>query len=201
MATILWLPALIFAQVIVIVYPGVLVFWLIIHNNIDRFRGRGTRAYRAAVIVWTATAGPLLFFRRSLFSIRWPLPSPFAGLFIAIGGCAFVLALVCLRQALKQIPVRTMVGIPEINPHQNKHAVLNSGVYSKTRNPIYLGHWLLVFAAAALTQFAANWILFVIDCAFLPLLIRAEERELLARYGSEFADYMHRVPRFFPRLR
>jgi protein-S-isoprenylcysteine O-methyltransferase Ste14 len=32
-------------------------------------------------------------------------------------------------------------------------------------------------------------------------MIRAEERELLGRYGREFADYMRRVPRFFPNLR
>ena len=48
--------------------------------------------------------------------------------------------------------------------------------------------------------FVANWIGFALDCIFLPFLIRAEERELLARYGSEFAAYMTRVPRFFPQL-
>jgi protein-S-isoprenylcysteine O-methyltransferase Ste14 len=28
-------------------------------------------------------------------------------------------------------------------------------------------------------------------------MVRAEERELLARYGEEYAAYMRRVPRFF----
>ena len=94
-----------------------------------------------------------------------------------------------------------MVGFPELKPKQNPQPILNSGIYSQTRNPLYLAHWLLVLSAAAVTNFAANWALFVLDCLVLPLLIRTEERELLARYGSDYAGYMQRVPRFFPRLR
>jgi protein-S-isoprenylcysteine O-methyltransferase Ste14 len=61
-----------------------------------------------------------------------------------------------------------------------------------------LAHWLFIFAMAALTGYAANWILFVLDCLIIPLMILAEERELKRRYGSEFAKYMREVPRFFP---
>jgi len=53
---------------------------------------------------------------------------------------------------------------------------------------------------AALTGYAANWILFAVDCFIIPLMILAEERELKDRYGAEFADYMRSVPRFFPRF-
>jgi len=63
------------------------------------------------------------------------------------------------------------------------------------------GYWLLVLSAALLTNYAASWIMFGANCLFLPLLIRAEERELLVRYGTEYAAYMRRVPRFFPQLR
>ena len=52
-----------------------------------------------------------------------------------------------------------------------------------------------------LTNYAANWIMFAVNCALLPFLVRAEERELLTRYGSQFGDYMRAVPRFFPRFR
>ena len=94
--------------------------------------------------------------------------------------------------------MRTMVGFPEIEPQKNKQPILNSGIYSKTRNPLYFGHWLLVFSAAALSNFAANWVLFGLDCVILPLVIRFEERELLTRYGANYAAYMRRVPRFYP---
>ncbi len=52
-------------------------------------------------------------------------------------------------------------------------------------------------AAAAWSGYAASWILLVADSIVLPVMVRVEERELLDRYGKEFADYMRRVPRFF----
>jgi protein-S-isoprenylcysteine O-methyltransferase Ste14 len=94
-----------------------------------------------------------------------------------------------------------MVGLPELKPQQNRQPLLNIGIYSKTRNPIYFAHWLVVFSTAALSNFAANWIMFALEVVALPLLIRSEERELRARYGAEFMEYMRRVPRFFPHIR
>jgi protein-S-isoprenylcysteine O-methyltransferase Ste14 len=202
MATILWLLRAAFAQWIVIFYPGVLVFWLIVHTNIERLRTVGPRVYLAvAAAAWIATAGPLLFFRRQVFSIRLLMPGAADAGIAILGALALVASGVLFSQAMKQIPLRTMIGLPEIEPHKRKQPVLNAGIYSITRNPIYLAHWLLVFSSAALTNFAANWIMFVADCVMLPLVIRAEERELVARYGAAYQSYMRQVPRFFPQLR
>jgi protein-S-isoprenylcysteine O-methyltransferase Ste14 len=112
-----------------------------------------------------------------------------------------MLAVVLLLVARRQISWRILVGLPEIEPHKNKQRVLRAGIYARTRNPIYLSHWLLVLSAAALSGYAANWVNFALDCLILPLMIRSEERELLARHGQDFVDYMRRVPRFFPQLR
>jgi protein-S-isoprenylcysteine O-methyltransferase Ste14 len=129
------------------------------------------------------------------------MPQPLARILILIGGATFALAVFILLQARRQISFRIMVGLPELEPQKNKQIVLHEGIYSRTRNPIYLAHWLLVFSAAVFTNYAANWIGFAIDCLILPSMIRSEERELLARHGQTFTDYMRRVPRFFPQLR
>jgi protein-S-isoprenylcysteine O-methyltransferase Ste14 len=200
MATILWLLISLFAQAVVIFYPGVFVFWQIMHNNIERLRPFGIRAYWVAAFAWLVTSVPLLVLRHRIFSVRWLAPEPFDGLIVALGIVTLILACTILFQASRQISLRIMVGLPEVEPQKNKQRVLNAGIYSKTRNPIYLGHWLLVFSAAALSGFAANWAGFALDCLAVPLLIRAEERELITRYGSSFQDYMRRVPRFFPRF-
>jgi len=197
----LWLLRVVFPQWIVIFYPGVFVFWLLMHTNIERLRRAGKKAYWVAALAWLITSGPSLFFHQEIFSVRWPTPAGFSAIFATFGIVALIFAVVYLSRAGKQISLRTMVGLPEIEPHKNNQAVLTAGVYSKTRNPIYFAHWLLVFAAAALADFAANWILFVLDCLILPLLIHVEERELLSRYGSDYKAYMRRVPRFFPQLR
>ena len=202
MPTTLWFLTTFFAQGIVIFYPGVFAFWFIVHPNIDRLRPWGPRAYLAvAAFAWATTAGPLLLLRSRIFAVSWSLPQPFSGIVAGIGIVTLVLALAIFSQASKQISFRTLIGITEIEPHKSRQPVLDSGIYSKTRNPIYLAHWLLILSAAAVSGYAANWIMFAVDCLVVPLLIFAEERELLARYGRDFSDYMRRVPRFFPQLR
>jgi protein-S-isoprenylcysteine O-methyltransferase Ste14 len=201
MATILWSLLDLFAQVVVIFYPGVFVFWMIVHNGIERLRPFGIRAYWVAAIAWGITTVPLLVFRRDLFSVRWSFAPPWSGFLPALGFAAFTFSVIVLSLASRQISMRVLIGLPEVEPHKNKQSVLRGGIYARTRNPIYLGHWLLIFSAAALSNFAANWIGFALDCLLLPLLIRAEERELLSRYGAGFAEYMRRVPRFFPRVK
>jgi protein-S-isoprenylcysteine O-methyltransferase Ste14 len=52
----------------------------------------------------------------------------------------------------------------------------------------------LLAARPALWCLAAAWALAV------ALMIRAEERELLARFGSAYAAYRRRVPAVFPRV-
>jgi len=198
MATTFGLLVTLFAQALVLFYPGVFVFWFLMHNNINRLRPLGIRAYWVAAFAWLVTAGPLLLVRSRLFSVRWSFPQPYAAISLALGAAAFIAGAVVMYKASRQISFRTMVGLPEVEPQKNEQRVLNSGIYSKTRNPLYLGHWLLVFSSAALSNYAANWVGLAADCAALPLLIRAEERELLARYGSPFAEYMKQVPRLVP---
>ena len=162
------------AQLIVIFYPGVLVFWLIFHNNIERLRKFGTRGYWVAAFAWTITAGPLLIFRHEVFSVRWAPPETATPILFGIGVIAFFVAIGVLYQASHHISLRTMVGLPEMNPQQNRQALLEAGIYSKTRNPIYFAHWLVVFSSAAVSNFAANWIMFALEAVALPLLIRSK---------------------------
>jgi protein-S-isoprenylcysteine O-methyltransferase Ste14 len=182
------------AQVLVLLYPGVLAFWLIIHCNIERWRRMGSRAYSYATLVWPVTGAIILFFRASLFSLRWPPPA----WLIALGVAALVAAAWLGALASRVISKKTLVGVPELKPQTNKQPLMRSGIYARTRNPIYLAHSLLIFAAAALTGFAANWGLLILDALLLPIMIRAEERELLKRYGAEYRAYMQATPRFFP---
>jgi protein-S-isoprenylcysteine O-methyltransferase Ste14 len=194
MTTILWFLIDFFAQGIAIVYPGVFVFWFVMHTKIDRWRKLGRKSYWIAGIGWPVTAIPLLYFRTEIFSLRWTDSLVIQGL----GVLALIVSLAVAGMASRVIPQRTLIGLAELEPHKGKQPLLTAGIYSRTRNPIYFFHWLLVFSAAALSGYAANWIFFGLDCFILPLMIRAEELELLARYGSEFRLYMKRVPRFFP---
>ncbi len=86
--------------------------------------------------------------------------------------------------------------------HLRKYDELcTSGPYARTRNPLYLGSALL---AAGFIVAGRSWwagaIVGTYFALFYYAVIRNEESDLHARYGSAFEDYAARVPLFFPRL-
>lgn len=84
-----------------------------------------------------------------------------------------------------------------------KHqALCLAGPYRWTRNPLYLGSFLL---GTGFSVAAANlWLLLLFGILFPAIYIpvmRKEETELTKVYGSEYQEYRKRVPAFFPSLR
>ena len=77
-------------------------------------------------------------------------------------------------------------------------ALATHGIYRHTRNPMYVGMWLILAGwflwlgnAAALLPLAAA------PLALNFLQIHAEERILRARFGSEYDAWTARTPRWF----
>jgi protein-S-isoprenylcysteine O-methyltransferase Ste14 len=84
-----------------------------------------------------------------------------------------------------------------------KDSVLTtSGPYAWTRNPLYLGSFLLGIGFAIMS---GSWIAAVLivlpSCFIYPHVIRREEAHLARLFPDAFNDYRARVPRFVPRLR
>lgn len=83
------------------------------------------------------------------------------------------------------------------NPYRPTNAIVSSGIYGISRNPIYVAFMIVVVATAV----AANnaWLFAAAAAAFLVLrfaVVRVEERYLLSKFGSEYDDYRHRVRRW-----
>ncbi len=76
------------------------------------------------------------------------------------------------------------------------------GIYSLTRNPLYIGNILIFFG---LTIVFGNPLVSFLMVLFLiaqyQLIVYTEEQFLLAKYGAEYTAYMQAVPRFIPRLK
>ena len=76
------------------------------------------------------------------------------------------------------------------------------GPYAYTRNPLYLGSF--VMALGISIAGGEYWLLVpfaLFYAAFYYPSMKAEEVELLAGHGQDFAAYASRVPFFIPRLR
>lgn len=105
-----------------------------------------------------------------------------AGVLIALLGVAF------FRRA------RTTVN--PLSPGTSS-ALVCSGIYRRSRNPMYLGMLLVLFAEAALLANALVWVLPVVFVFLMTRLqILPEERALAALFGAEFSTYKTKVRRW-----
>jgi protein-S-isoprenylcysteine O-methyltransferase Ste14 len=129
------------------------------------------------------------------FVLRYSLVGPAVlPLYVRVPLCVAALA---ASLALALPAVKSIFGDPDRMP-----GVENTGVFARVRHPMYLGSWLLPVGMAILTGSLASAGVCVVILVFYLFLSRHEEKLLLKKHGSEYRDYMARVPMFFPfRLR
>jgi protein-S-isoprenylcysteine O-methyltransferase Ste14 len=84
-----------------------------------------------------------------------------------------------------------------VRPDRPASALVTSGPYAKTRNPLYLG--LTLLQAAAGLWFGSLWVLLLIPVTVVLLTrfaILPEERYLEATFGEAYRQYRSRVRRW-----
>jgi len=80
-------------------------------------------------------------------------------------------------------------------------SLARGGPYAFTRNPLYLGSFLMALGILLAGQ--GYWLLIPFGLFFAVFyypVMRREEQELLQGYGEQFLDYTRKVPLFFPSL-
>ena len=83
------------------------------------------------------------------------------------------------------------------NPYKPTSAIVTSGIYGLTRNPIYVGFHFVVLAVAVGANNA--WLFLAAVVLFILLwfgVVRAEERYLSGKFGAEYDDYRRKVRRW-----
>lgn len=87
--------------------------------------------------------------------------------------------------------------------HIEKGKVLTQGgPYAFTRNPLYLGSFVMALGIIFAGQ--GYWLLPIFGAFFIIFycpVMKAEEQELLGGYGEKFVEYSKAVPLFFPAFR
>jgi protein-S-isoprenylcysteine O-methyltransferase Ste14 len=84
-----------------------------------------------------------------------------------------------------------------VNPYRPPSKLVTGGIFAVTRNPMYVGFYLLAFALALL--FAAGWLVLTTIIAALVIhygVVLREERYLESRFGEEYLRYKEKVPRY-----
>jgi len=84
--------------------------------------------------------------------------------------------------------------------HIDKGRVLaREGPYALTRNPLYLGSFLMALGILLAGQ--GYWLMIPFSLFYVALyypVMKAEEEELLQGHGEVFIEYSRQVPLFFP---
>lgn len=131
-------------------------------------------------------------------AVRWPVPAGMvlpqawrlAGAVLA-GGVGLALDLVGVAAF-----VRARTTVNPMRP-QNTRALVQTGLYARSRNPMYLGQALMLAGWACWLGHPAGVLALAALVAWLNRLqIAPEERWLRERFGAEFERYCERVPRW-----
>ena len=77
--------------------------------------------------------------------------------------------------------------------------LVTGGIYAHTRNPMYLGNILIASGFALVSSSLLAYLTIIPFFLYVYQAITcAEEDFLVKEFGTEYADYCARVPRFFP---
>jgi len=141
------------------------------------------------IYVIAATTASLLqaFFPFEMPLVRGLIELQYLGLFLTIAGLALdISAMVTMTKQQTNIL-----------PNRSAEQLVVTGPFRFTRNPIYVGNTALLIGLGL--WFSNSWlILTTIPVVFAVdrLAIRREEAHLSSRFGSTFAAYSAKVPRW-----
>lgn len=117
-----------------------------------------------------------------------PLTQLVGLLLILIGSALFIYCSVIFKIQGKGTPI----------PIEAPTQLVTTGIYAYTRNPIYLGYWLIV-----LGEFL--WLGHLLLIAYLLIFMVVnhiyviyEEKTLQKRFNGEYLAYVQKVPRYVP---
>jgi len=142
------------------------------------------------LLVWLVMAGAMLGVAYLAPGLSFTLAgsSAFALALAGLGGAVAVAGVIAFRAK------RTTVN--PLTPGASS-TVVSNGVYRLSRNPMYLGFLLALAGWAVYLSNAGAALLLPAFVAYMTRYqIKPEERALLAKFGSEFADYRSRVRRW-----
>ena len=186
------------ALILLLVFPPVLLYWLLLHPFVEFWRRIGPR------LSYLTVGGIVLLGVGGLFAVRKPLLAAEFGLSYPLLslGVLFLIMATKLRFALVgHIDNKTLVGLPELDPEGHSTALLCRGPYARVRHPRYLQLMLALFGYALIVNYAVIYLVCALWLAGVYTIATLEESERRRRFGAAYATYCRKVPRFIPHFK
>ncbi len=175
--------------------PPAVLLWFAIHPF--------TRFWRGLGLAWTYSilSVPTLLVMAWVIVDRRRLMAVDYGTSYWTIALAVIAAVVGGAIAIKRkrfLTFAILAGAPQLSEKRYPGTLLTAGIYGKIRHPRYVETMLFVLAYALFGNFLAGYVVSLMTIVCLHLIVLLEERELLERFGEEYAEYIRRVPRFIP---
>ncbi len=122
--------------------------------------------------------------------------------------CNYLLALgqlllvAAMLMTLRQTGAASFLGLSQIGNKgrtDDVRRLVTIGLYSRTRNPLFLFAALILWLTPLMTESLLSFN--ILATIYFYLGARHEERSLKAEYGEAYEEYRSHVPMFLPRLR
>jgi protein-S-isoprenylcysteine O-methyltransferase Ste14 len=175
--------------------PPAVLLWFAIHPFSRFWRGLG--------LAWTysiLSVPTLLLMAWVIVERRWIMAVDFGTSYWTIALAVVVVGLgsVIAVKRKRHLTFAIMAGAPQLSEKRYPGTLLTEGIYGKIRHPRYVEVTLFVLAYALFGNHLAGYVISIMTVVCLYPVVLMEERELLERFGEEYAEYARRVPRFIP---
>lgn len=180
-----------------IVYSTIPLFWLMIHPRAYRWRTRVRSPFRFLLPAWITMWVGLSALTGHWRNVRL-YDSPWTWIPALL---LFALGILLYAKSGAHFSWAQLGGLPEIRPSHGDGRLVTTGIRSRIRHPVYLGHLCEMLAWSIGTGLLVCWLLTAFAIATGAVMIRMEDAELQKRFGTEYTAYRRRTPAVLPRMR
>jgi protein-S-isoprenylcysteine O-methyltransferase Ste14 len=189
-----WLQT--FGWLVCVIYSTIPMFWLMVHPRAHRWRASEASPFRvlvpAWIVMWLGIAALTGLWRNAtIYSTPWA--------WIA-SAVLFAAGIFLYGNAGKHFSWAQLAGLPEIRAGHQDDRLVTTGIRSRIRHPVYLGHLSEMLAWSVGTGLAVCWLLTALAITTGAVMIHMEDAELEQRFGADFVAYRRRVHAVLPRL-
>ena len=178
-----------------VIYSTVPAFWLLIHPRAQFWRSHRS-PYRILLPIWLS-----MWIVTAAITAPWRRMTIYENIWVWIPAAILFLAgLTLYKLSHTQFSLAQLGGLPEVLRGDQRQALVTTGIRSRVRHPVYLGHLCEMLAWSVGTGLAVCWALTAWAIASGAIMISLEDRELEERFGDLYRQYRSTVPAVLPKI-
>jgi protein-S-isoprenylcysteine O-methyltransferase Ste14 len=179
-----------------VVYSTIPLLWLMIHPQAHRWRACQASPFRTLIPIWF-----LMWVGMAALTSPWRIATFYSTPWTWIpAALLFATGIFIYSTAGSPFSWAQLSGLPEVRAGRRDDRLITTGIRSRVRHPVYLGHLCEMLAWSIGTGLLACWLLTAFAIIAGAVMIHLEDAELERRFGADYVTYRQHVRGIFPKL-